>query len=109
MIEKELGKIISAEFGVIPDYPWQIGLKLNFKFQGGAIGDGGRYTENISEACKWNSEEQKCKAYEKVLKNIADILKKAKVNHISELVGKPVEVTIEGNLFKDFRILEEVL
>lgn len=40
---------------------------------------------------------------------VAAILKDAKVSSVSGLIGKPVEVTLEGNLFKDFRILTEVL
>lgn len=31
------------------------------------------------------------------------------VNYVSELLGKPVEVTLEDGVFKDFRILTEVL
>lgn len=40
---------------------------------------------------------------------VNDILKAAKVNYVSELINKPVEVTIENNTFKNFRILTEVL
>lgn len=40
---------------------------------------------------------------------VNDILKAAKVNYVSELINKPVEVTIENDTFKDFRILTEVL
>ena len=40
---------------------------------------------------------------------INDILKAAKANYVSELINKPVEVIIENNAFKDFRILTEVL
>ena len=40
---------------------------------------------------------------------IYQILQDAKVNYVSQLVNKPVEVVIEKNTFKDFRILTEVL
>lgn len=43
------------------------------------------------------------------LDHVAKILKDAKVNYVSELLGKPVEVTLEDGIFKDFRILTEVL
>ena len=43
------------------------------------------------------------------LDRLAKILKDAKVNYVSELLGKPVEVTLEDGVFKDFRILTEVL
>lgn len=43
------------------------------------------------------------------IEKVNQILKDAKVNYVSELLNKPVEVTIENNTFKDFRILTEVL
>ena len=43
------------------------------------------------------------------IEKVYEILKDAKVNYISELINKPVEVTIDKNCFKDFRILTEVL
>ncbi len=108
MLEKYLGKITSAEYGSVPDYPFLIGLQLEFNFDGHYVSDGGKYTVNISPNCKWkefNREETVTKTIEKV----TQILKDAKCNYVSELIGKPVEVTIEGNCFKDFRILTEVL
>lgn len=54
---------------------------------------------------KTNREESITKSVEEV----NQILKDAKVNYVSELVNKPVEVTMENNTFKDFRILTEVL
>ena len=75
---------------------------------GSAVMDGGKYTVNISPECKWkktNREESITKSVEEV----NQILKDAKVNYVSELVNKPVEVTMENNTFKDFRILTEVL
>ena len=54
---------------------------------------------------KTNREESITKSVEEV----NQILKDAKVNYVSELVNKPVEVTMENNTFKDCRILTEVL
>lgn len=67
-----------------------------------------KYTVNISPECNWkdlNREESITKSVEEVSR----ILEDAKVNYVSELLNKPVEVTIENNTFKDFRILTEVL
>lgn len=109
MTEKILGKITSAEYGTVRDYPFLIGLQLYFKLSDGtSIGCGSRYTENISAACKWEKNERDC-AITKTIDQINEILSAAKVNYVSELVNKPVEVTIENNIFKDFRILTEVL
>lgn len=47
--------------------------------------------------------------YERVLKDLKKVLDDAKVNYVSELIGKPIEIEIEGDRFKSFRILTEVL
>ena len=36
-------------------------------------------------------------------------LKAAKVRNVDDLIGKPIEVTMENRSLKDFRILTEVL
>lgn len=108
MPEKVLGKIDFAEFGTIKEYPFLIGLQLGFSMVGSGIMDGGKYTVNISPECKWKDNERE-KVITQTMVFVADILKDAKVNYISELINKPVEVTIENSTFKDFRILTEVL
>lgn len=70
--------------------------------------DGGKYTVNIDKQCRWE-ESERTTAVTVNIENIYQILKDAKVNYVSQLVNKPVEVTIENNTFKDFRILTEVL
>lgn len=110
MTGKVLGKITSAEFGKVHDMPFLIGLKLEFQFgDGGGIGDGGKYTVNISPACAWGSEKERRDTIVNMIEMINKLLTDAKVNDVSKLKNKPVEVTIENNCFKDFRILTEVL
>jgi len=109
MTEKILGKISLAEFGMIRDYPFLMGLNLGFDLANGShICDGGRYTENVSEACKWSPEERQ-EAITVIVDKVYSILKDAKALYVSDLINKPVEVTIEDHMFKDFRILTEVL
>lgn len=108
MKEKVLGKITFAEFGSVKDYPFMIGLQLGFSMECGSIMDGGKYTVNISKNCRWEESERQ-QAITVSIEKVAETLKKAKVNYVSELKNKPVEVTIENNTFKDFRILTEVL
>lgn len=107
---KFLGKIISAEFGFVHDRKWLMGLQLSFKF-GNAIrvADGLIHTVNISSDCRWNSENERQATIEKHIDELCDILHEAKVDYVSQLVGKPVEITIENSTFKGFRILTEVL
>ena len=106
---KILGKINFAEYGTVRDYPFLIGLQLGFKLGDGAgVMDGGSNTINISKECRWEESERK-EAITVSVEKVYQILKDAKVNYVSQLVNKPVEVTIEKNCFKDFRILTEVL
>lgn len=109
MTGKVLGKINFAEFGTIKDCPFLIGLQLGFKLgDGGCVMDGGRYTVNIDKQCRWEESERQ----QAITVNIEDVyrtLNEAKVNYVSQLINKPVEVEIEANTFKCFRILTEVL
>ena len=109
MTGKILGKINFAEYGTVRDYPFLIGLQLGFKLgDGTGVMDGGSNTINISKECKWEETEREA-AITLSVEKIYQILKDAKVNYVSELINKPVEVTIDKNCFKDFRILTEVL
>ena len=109
MTGKILGKINFAEYGTVRDYPFLIGLQLGFKLGDGAgVMDGGSNTINISKECRWEESEREAAVTVSVEK-VYQILKDAKVNYVSQLVNKPVEVTIDKNCFKDFRILTEVL
>jgi hypothetical protein len=40
---------------------------------------------------------------------LSKLLKEAKVDSVDQLKGKPVEVTFDGNLLSEWRILTEVL
>ena len=109
MTGKILGKINFAEYGTVRDYPFLIGLQLGFKVgDGTGVMDGGSNTINISKECKWEEAEREA-AITVSVEKVYQILKDAKVNYVSELINKPVEVTIDNNCFKDFRILTEVL
>lgn len=106
--EKLLGKIDFAEFGLYPDRPFMYGLMLGFSFPSLEVTDGGKYTVNISKECRWEEAERQ-EAITKQAEFISGILKDAKCSYVSELKNKPVEVTIQNNTFKSFRILTEVL
>ena len=109
MTVKILGKITFAEYGTVKDYPFLMGLQLGFKLSDGTgVMDGGSNTINISKECKWEEGEREA-AITVSVEKVHKILEDAKVNYVSELINKPVEVTIDKNCFKDFRILTEVL
>lgn len=108
-MRKVLGKISSAEFGFYPDRPFLFGLQLGFTMSSSRVEDGGRYTVNISPECRWEKQERADAIERYIIDRVEKILKDAKVNFVSELIGKPVEIELDGSCFKDFRILTEVL
>jgi hypothetical protein len=104
-----LGKITSVEFGQYSDRSFLFGLQLCFQMECGQVCDGGRYTVNISPECKWDSHQQRLEAFMTNLEELNRVLKAAKVNYVSQLKNKPVEITLVDRTFKSFRILTEVL
>ena len=108
MIGKFLGKITFAEFGKVSDYPFLVGLQLSFSMGGACVSCGGKYTVNLHKDCRWEEKERET-AITVSIDKLNAILTDAKANYVSELKGKPVEVTVKDNTFKDFRILTEVL
>lgn len=109
MSQKVLGKITSVEWGTIKDHSFLCGLILEFHLEDEtSVGSGSKYTINFSSSCKWTTEERQ-RAITKLMDQIYQLLKDAKCNYISELINKPVQVTIENNMFQSFRILKEVL
>ena len=92
------------------DYPFLFGLLLTFSLgDGSCVGTGSKYTVNISDECRWDTPDEREKAITELVDEVASIMQDAKVDDIVDLKNKPVEVTIEGNIFARFRILTEVL
>ena len=107
MTYKKLGKISRVEFGIHDDYPNLVGIKFTFSGVGWGVQSGvSAYVEDESDEPMGAQNQIDACA---MLQRVKSILKDAKVKNISELIGKPVEVTFDNNLFKDFRILTEVL
>lgn len=109
MKEVKLAKIESAKFGCFQDRDFLFGMILGFSGKGWGVGCGGRYTINMSKDCRWKSDAEKKEWMEKTMQFAYDTIQTAKVDSVEELVGIPVEVTLEKNTFESFRILTEVL
>lgn len=63
----------------------------------------------VTEGTKW-TEDDRDRALAQLMRYISKLLSEAKVDDITKLAGKPVEVTIdEFNSLKSWRILTEVL
>lgn len=61
-----------------------------------------------SKYSQW-TEEERGKQMEGIVRRISKLLSQANVQYIDQLKGIPVEVTFNGNLLTEWRILEEVL
>lgn len=109
---KYLGKIISAEFGIGGYNEAELGLHLTFQFGAGGTSTSKSYWDcnyvKHSEYCKW-SEEDRSRGYDDIMRFLSDTLRDAKCKTVSELLNKPIEVELDGNLLKSWRILTEVL
>lgn len=109
-MEKMFGRITDTKFGSVKDYPFLFGFELYFRLEDGtSISCGSIHMFNISKECQWDNQEERNSTIVDHIDRINKILKDAKVNYVSELINKPVIVTIENNTFKNFRILKEVL
>ena len=108
MIKKKLGKISSVKFGIGGYQEAQMSFDLTFDMNGTSVGTGFGFWADWDHNCEWSLADQKT-CFAEMVEFIRDTLRKAKVTEVHELLGIPVEVTLDGNTFKSFRILEEVL
>ena len=109
-MDKKLGKITTAEFGMGGYQECQVGLWLTFEGKGWGVGYGysGGWTMVPDEHAEWTVEDQDAQ-YTKCIRDTVQLLEDAKVMSVSDLKGIPVEVTFERNTINSFRILTEVL
>lgn len=102
---KFLGKIIGVQFGL---HTYKFGLSVDLKFEGGNVtAFEGCHAEYPKHAQFPREQWEACR--QRVWDEFVELLRKAKVNDVAKLFGKPVEVEIEHNAIKSWRILEEVL
>lgn len=114
VIKKELGQIQEVRFGHGGYQDVQMGLWLTMGKKGGgwgvatSINAGWSMAMERQENAKW-TEQDRLNNYAKAMKEISELLVKAKVDDVTKLKGIPVEVTFENNVLASWRVLEEVL
>ena len=112
MSETVLGKIESVRFGRVGYQEAFFGIDIAFSMRGSGICGGiyGGWSVMIdrSEHCKW-TEADRDRQNAEMCRKVDKILGEAGVQHVADLKGKPVEITIERGTLKDWRILTEVL
>lgn len=112
-MQKYLGKISSVHFGLCGYQDAMLGISFNFRFDGSSgVGTCDAFWDfnmiEHSPHCQW-TEQERDNRYCEIMKNISCLLSQAKVKDVNDLKGKPVELTLDGNSLKDWRILTEVL
>jgi hypothetical protein len=107
---KRIGKIKSVSFGNGGYQDAMFGVSFELGGDGWGVGDfKGAWGPGIdSKNCKW-TETDRSNEYAQTMRFIASTMTKARVNEIHELVNIPIEVKLDGNMLKSWRILEEVL
>ena len=105
-IKDQLGKIQKASFG--RNHDGQLGLFLTLGGPGWGVNDSDTHWGHRSERAEWTHEEWLGDLGAIVLR-LNDLLKKAKVCDVSELVGIPVRVKFKNRVLDSFEVLEEVL
>lgn len=111
-MEKRLGKIKDVRFGLGSYQDAMIGLHVTL---------GGGSWGVMDSKCTWDpqmvectkhtkwTEEERSKNLSDIMRHISKLLSEAKVNSIEKLKNVPVEVTFDGNMLVEWRILTEVL
>ena len=112
-MQKYLGKISDVRFGDGGYQDAMFGLSLSFSFDrnSGISTFSGFWSPaqiNPDEYSEWTEKDRETQML-KCFRLIIDTMYKAKVTDIYQLKGKPVEIEIENQTLKSWRILEEVL
>lgn len=111
-MNKKLGKIESVYFGLGGYQDAMIGIHFSFSGDGFGVCDSkctwDAETIECSQYAKW-TEQDRSKQYDEIVRYISKLLKQAKIDSIEKLKGIPVELSLDGNCLKNWRILTEVL
>jgi hypothetical protein len=113
MVEIYLGKIESVIFGNGGYDNGQMGVSFTLAFEGRGVqsficGAWDPATMPRSDYAQW-TEADRDAGLASMCRRISQIMADAKVGDLALLKGKPVEVSIENNSLKSWRILKEVL
>jgi hypothetical protein len=109
MMEKRIGNIESVRFGTGGYQDCQLGLGLTFLAGGYGVGTFiGDWNLKRSDTAKWTEQDRR-EGFADLMWKISDLLRAANVDDVYKLKGVPVELTFDGNMLKDWRILAEVV
>lgn len=111
--EKFLGKIHKVKFGSGGYDDAMFGFSFDLQFDGNTHTTKfiGTWSAGPTEGAKWTIADQH-KIFLESFLEVKNIMSEAKVDDFYQLVGKPIEVTVEGGVcgrVSEWRILTEVL
>lgn len=111
-MERKIGKLQTVYFGHGGYQDACLGLNVTLSGKGWGICDSNTaWDANMikhSEHFKW-TEEDRNKQYAEIMHYVSGLLADAKVSKVSELKGKPIEATFDGQRLKSWRILTEAI
>lgn len=103
-MEKKLGKISKVSFG-FDDYSFGLHMELSGKDSDGCGWETNyKYTYN----CAYKGADTN-EYLIQMINKVQHMLNEAQVERVEQLLNKPIEVTCDGNIVKEIRILTEVL
>jgi hypothetical protein len=113
-VEKLLGKIKCAEFGLGGYQGLQFGLWLDLESESKkwnvstSISGSWSMMMEITKDTEWTDVTRDCD-HLIMCKKVTELLSSARINHISQLINKPIEANFDGGKLMNWRILDEVL
>lgn len=114
--EKKIGKIKSVQFGIGGYQDAMFGLHVALGGDGWGVSHSDSFWDvtmvERSQHAKWTDAERD-KFFAEMVRRVSKLLNDAKVSHVEQLKGVPIEATFEptglGSTIKSWRILTEVL
>src|SRR5262245_9104402 len=94
-MNKELGKIQRAEYGLGGYQEAQLGISFTLGGKGWGVGDFWGVWADRSENSKWTHEDR-AKQIAEVNDRLRDLLRAGNVDSVSRLIGLPIEATFEN-------------
>lgn len=108
-MSKILGRINRATFGFGGYDGAMFGITVDLRSEATGVGDfNGTWADPPSPHAKWTVEDQS-KHFSDCCRLLIRTLREAKKQHVGQLVGTPVEITLDNNSLKSWRVLTEVI
>lgn len=111
-METRLGKITDVKFGIGGYQDAMFGIHFALGSDGWGIGDTwSTWAPGMvdpTEHAKWTENDRR-EHMADICTRISKLLQSAKKTNVSQLVGVPIEIVLNGNSLESWRILTEVL